>query len=62
MNPGTSAWRVPSEPYTVKRELGHGDLRLVEEVYGHLGQIRHRSDEGRVFLLCRQGNGDYGGN
>lgn len=35
---------APISPYTVKRELGHGDLRLVEEVYGHLGEIRHRSD------------------
>jgi integrase len=36
---------APISPYTVKRELGHGDVRLVEEVYGHLGEIRHRSAE-----------------
>ena len=27
---------------TVRREMGHGDEWLVRNVYGHLGQIRHR--------------------
>ncbi len=35
---------APVSPYTAARELGHGGLRLVDRVYGHLGQVRHRSD------------------
>ena len=31
-------------PFTVWRELGHGSRTMVEEVYSHLGQTRHRSD------------------
>ena len=30
--------------YTVARELGHGGESMVKRVYGHLGQIRHRSE------------------
>lgn len=33
----------PVSPYTVMRELGHRSLKLIEESYGHLQQIRHRS-------------------
>lgn len=33
----------PVSPYTVARELGHGGDTLVKRVYGHLGQVRHRS-------------------
>ena len=33
----------PVSPYTVMRELGHRSLKLIEETYGHLQQIRHRS-------------------
>jgi len=29
---------------TVRRELGHGSGELVEKVYGHLGEVRHRAD------------------
>jgi integrase len=29
---------------TVRREMGHGSSALVERVYGHLGQIRQRSE------------------
>jgi hypothetical protein len=30
---------------TVARELGHSSTDLVQEVYGHLGAVRHRSEE-----------------
>ena len=35
---------APVSPFTVSKELGHGGLLMMEQVYGHLGQIRHRSD------------------
>lgn len=35
---------APVSPYTVARELGHGGLRLVDRVYGHLGTVRQRSE------------------
>ena len=31
-------------PFTVGKELGHGGTSMVERVYSHLGQVRHRSD------------------
>jgi hypothetical protein len=31
--------------YTVARELGHGGESLVRRIYGHLGDVRHRSEE-----------------
>lgn len=34
---------APVSPYTVAKELGHDGLSLVDRVYGHLGQVRHRS-------------------
>ncbi|MGH7475101.1 MAG: tyrosine-type recombinase/integrase [Longimicrobiales bacterium] len=33
----------PVSEYTVARELGHGGFQLVRRVYGHLGEVRHRS-------------------
>ncbi len=30
--------------YTVGREMGHGGEAMVRRVYGHLGQVRHRSE------------------
>lgn len=33
----------PVSLYTVMRELGHKDLKLIEEVYGHLQNVRDRS-------------------
>ncbi len=30
--------------YTVPREMGHGGEAMVRKVYGHLGQVRHRSE------------------
>jgi integrase len=35
---------APISPYTVGKELGHGGDALVRRVYGHLGQVRHRSE------------------
>ena len=34
----------PVSPFTVGKELGHGGKSLVEQIYGHLGQVRHRAD------------------
>jgi len=35
---------APVSPFTVSKELGHGGLSMMEQVYGHLGQVRHRSE------------------
>ena len=35
---------APVSPYTVGQELGHGGTSMVERVYAHLGQVRHRSE------------------
>jgi integrase len=35
---------APVSPYTVAKELGHGGESMVRKVYGHLGQVRHRSE------------------
>jgi integrase len=34
---------APVSQDTVARELGHSSTDLVQEVYGHLGTVRHRS-------------------
>ena len=34
----------PISTYTVARELGHGGDSLIKRVYGHLGTVRHRSE------------------
>jgi integrase len=34
----------PVSPYTVGKEMGHGGDQLVRRIYGHLGQVRHRSE------------------
>ena len=31
-------------PWVVSREMGHGGRSLVDRVYGHLGDVRHRSE------------------
>jgi integrase len=33
----------PVSLYTVARELGHSSVTMIERVYGHLMQVRHRS-------------------
>jgi integrase len=35
---------APVSEFTVSKELGHGGRAMVERVYGHLGQVRHRSE------------------
>ena len=35
---------APVSPFTVAKELGHGGTSMVERVYSHLGQVRHRSE------------------
>ena len=35
---------APVSPFTVSKELGHGGTSMVEKVYSHLGQVRHRSE------------------
>ena len=35
---------APVSPYPVGKELGHGGTSMVERVYSHLGQVRHRSE------------------
>jgi integrase len=35
---------APISAFTVAKELGHGGLSLVNKVYGHLGEVRHRSE------------------
>ena len=41
---------VPVGRDEVRRELGHGGTSLVARVYGHLGEVKHRSEcpESRV--------------
>ncbi|MGH2967401.1 MAG: hypothetical protein ACREOQ_13115 [Gemmatimonadales bacterium] len=35
---------APVSPWTVEKELGHGSRAMLEEVYGRLGDVRHRSE------------------
>jgi hypothetical protein len=35
---------APVSTYTVAREMGHLGEAMVRRVYGHLGQVRHRSE------------------
>ncbi len=35
---------APVSVFTVAREMGHGGESMVRRVYGHLGQVRHRSE------------------
>ncbi len=35
---------APVSTFTVAREMGHGGEAMVRLVYGHLGQVRHRSE------------------
>ena len=46
----------PVSVYSVGRELGHGGDALVRRVYGHLGEVRHRSEvmEYRVEHFTRE--------
>lgn len=35
---------APVPTFTVSRELGHGGTSMVQRVYGHLGEVRHRAE------------------
>lgn len=35
---------APVSTFTVARELGHTGVHMVERIYGHLGDVRHRSE------------------
>jgi len=35
---------APVSPWAVAKEMGHGGRDLVDRVYGHLGEVRHRTD------------------
>jgi integrase len=35
---------APVSPFTVAKEMGHGGDSLVKRIYGHLGEVRHRSE------------------
>lgn len=35
---------APVSTYTVRRELGHQSDAMINRVYGHLGQVRHRAE------------------
>ena len=35
---------APVSPWTVEKELGHGSRDMLEEVYGRVGEVRHRSE------------------
>src|SRR2546427_578654 len=34
---------APVAAFTVAKEVGHSSTAMIEKVYGHLGQVRHRS-------------------
>lgn len=36
---------APVSTFTVAREMGHSSTAMVEQVYSHLGTIRHRSEQ-----------------
>ncbi len=35
---------APVAAWTVAKELGHTGTAMIEKTYGHLGEVRHRSD------------------
>lgn len=36
---------VPVAMYTVAREMGHSTTRMLEDIYGHVGEVRARTEE-----------------
>ena len=34
---------APVAAFTVAKEVGHSSTAMIEKVYGHLGQVRHRA-------------------
>jgi hypothetical protein len=51
----------PISTYTVARELGHGGESLIKRVYGHLGQVRHRSEHAEFRIEQHQDHDDIRG-
>ena len=35
---------IPTAKFQVSKELGHGSAAMVDRVYGHLGEVQHRSE------------------
>jgi len=35
---------IPITEFQVSKELGHGGTTMVKRVYGHLGEVQHRSE------------------
>ena len=35
---------APVSPWTVAKWMGHGGRSLVDRIYGHLGDVRHRAE------------------
>ena len=35
---------APVATWTVAKELGHSGTAMIEKTYGHLGEVRHRSE------------------
>ena len=35
---------IPISEFQVSKELGHGGTAMVKRVYGHLGEVQHRSE------------------
>jgi len=46
---------APVAAWTVAKELGHSGTAMLEKTYGHLGEVRHRSEIVRV--PCRAARG-----
>ena len=41
---------APVSPWTVEKELGHGSRDMLEEVYGRVANVRHRSEAVEFFV------------
>ena len=39
----TTQGGAPVAAFTVAKEVGHSSTAMIEKVYGHLGQVQHRS-------------------
>lgn len=46
----------PVAEKTVCAELGHGSERMVRDIYGHLGEVRHRAKVVEFRVAARSGN------
>lgn len=48
----------PISPWTVAKWMGHGGQSLVDRIYGHLGEVRHRSDVLEYGAQAASSSGD----